>query len=187
MHSKSHNIEIIIKQMKVIEELFKSLLNRYQNNLEKLMNGIEFVFDYVYLLHHKYHKINPNHGGSNIDSPDLIKNKKATINPIIVKDNKYFQYAVIVALSHEEVKKDPQKITKIKFIINKYNWEGINFPSEKDDLKKFEKNNLAIAINVLYAEKEKIYPAYVSKHNSNCENKLFFLIIANGEGWCYII
>ena len=30
-------------------------------------------------------------------------------------------------------KKDPQRITKIKTFINKYNWEGINFPSEKDD------------------------------------------------------
>ena len=95
--------------MKVIEELFKSLLNRYQNNFEKLMNGIEFVFDYVHLLHHKYHKINPNHGGSYIDSPDLIKNKKATINPIIVKDYKCFQYAVTVALNHEETTKENNK------------------------------------------------------------------------------
>ena len=31
----------------------------------------------------------------------------------------------------------------------------------------FEKNNQKIALNVLYARKEKIYPAYVSKHNSN--------------------
>ena len=52
-------------------------------------------------------------------------------------------------------------MTKIKPFINKYNWEGINFPSEKDDWKKFEENNLTIAVNVLYAKKEKIYPAHV--------------------------
>ena len=67
------------------------------------------------------------------------------------------------------MKKDPQQITKIKPFINKYNWEGINYPSEKDDWKKIEKNNIAIALNVLYAKKEKIYPAYVSKHNLNRE------------------
>ena len=33
----------------------------------------------------------------------------------------------------------------------------------------FEKNNVAIANNVLYAKKEKIYPAYVSRHNINRE------------------
>ena len=55
------------------------------------------------------------------------------------------------------MKKDPERITKIKPFINKYNWEGINFPSEKDDQKKFEKNNVTIALNVLYAKKEKRY------------------------------
>ena len=35
----------------VIEELFKLLQNRYQNNFEDLMKGIEFVFDYVHFLY----------------------------------------------------------------------------------------------------------------------------------------
>ena len=55
---------------KVIEELFESLLKRYQNNLEKSMKDSKFVFDYVHLFCYKCHKINPNHGGSYIDSPD---------------------------------------------------------------------------------------------------------------------
>ena len=52
------------------------------------MKGSQFVFDYVHLLHYKCHKINLDHGGSYIDSPDWIKNKKATINPINKKDKK---------------------------------------------------------------------------------------------------
>ena len=60
-------------------------------------------------------------------------------------------------------------MTKIKSFINKYNWKRITFPSEKDDWKKIEKNNVTIGLNVFYAKKEKIYPAYVSKHNSNRE------------------
>ena len=63
-------------------------------------------------------------------------------------------------------KKDPQRITKIKPFINKYNREGINLPSGKDNWKKFEKDNVALALNVLYAKKEKIYPAHVSKLRS---------------------
>ena len=61
------------------------------------MKGCEFVFDCVHLLYYNCHKINPNRGGSYIDCPDCIKNKKATINPINKKDNKCFQYAVTVA------------------------------------------------------------------------------------------
>ena len=57
--------------------------------------------------------------GSYTNSPDWIKNKKVTKNPINKKDNKCFQYAITVALNHEEIKKDSQRITKIKpFKIN---------------------------------------------------------------------
>ena len=71
MHSKSHNIEIMMndKADEIIEECFDSLKNRYQSNLE-LMKDIEFVFDYVQLLYYKCHKINPSRGRSYIDSPD---------------------------------------------------------------------------------------------------------------------
>ena len=53
----------------IIKELFDSFKSRYQNNLES-MKGREFLFDYVHLLYHKCHKIDPDHGGSCIDSPD---------------------------------------------------------------------------------------------------------------------
>ena len=67
------------------------------------MKGSKFVFDYVQLLYYKCHRINPNCGGSYIDSSGWIKNKKATINPINKKDNKCFQYAVTVASNHKEI------------------------------------------------------------------------------------
>ena len=69
-------------------------------------------------------------------------------------------------------KKDPQGTIKIKPFINEYNWEGMKYPSEKDDWTKFEKNNVTIALNVLYAKKEKMYPPYVWKHNSNREKQV---------------
>ena len=83
------------------------------------------------------HKINPNSDGSYIDSPERKKNKK---KQQILSVKKIFQYTVTVTLNYKETKKDPQRVTKIKPFINKYNWEGINFPSEKDDWKKIEKN-----------------------------------------------
>ena len=84
MHSESTNIEIMINDEadEVIKELFDSLKNRYQNNLES-MKGSEFVLDYVLLLYCKCHKINPNRGGSYTDSPDRIKNK--------ISNNKSYQ------------------------------------------------------------------------------------------------
>ena len=68
------------------------------------MKGSEFLFDYVHSMHYKCLKTNLNRGVSYVDSPDWIKNKKATINPINKKDNKSFQYAVTVALNYEKIK-----------------------------------------------------------------------------------
>ena len=65
------------------------------------MKNSEFVFDYVHLLYYKCHKINQNRGGSYEDSPNWMKHKKPTINPINKKDNKCFQYAVTVTLYYE--------------------------------------------------------------------------------------
>ena len=47
-------------------------------------------------------KINPNRSGSYIDSPDLMKNKNATVNSINKKDNKCFKFAATVALNYGE-------------------------------------------------------------------------------------
>ena len=58
------------------------------------MKGSEFVFDYVHLLYHECHKIQLNDDGSYIDSPDWIKNKNTTINPINKNDKKCFQYPI---------------------------------------------------------------------------------------------
>ena len=43
-----------------------------------------------------------------------MKDKKATINPINKTDNKFFHYAVAVALNHEQIEKRPERITKNK-------------------------------------------------------------------------
>ena len=59
MHSKSDNIKIMIRDVtdKIIEKLFNSLRNGYQNNLQ-WMKGSEFVFDYVHLFYLNCYKIN---------------------------------------------------------------------------------------------------------------------------------
>ena len=100
MHSKRDNIEIMMnyKADEIIEELFDSLKNICQNNLQS-MKVSEFVLNYVKLLYYKCHKIYPHCCGSYIDSPDWIENKTATILSI----KKCSQYTVTVALNHEEI------------------------------------------------------------------------------------
>ena len=68
-----------------------------------------FISDCVYLLYQKCHKINPNRGGSQTDSFNWIINKKAMIN-LINCDDKCFQSAVTISLSHEEIENTKKNI-----------------------------------------------------------------------------
>ena len=83
MHTKSHNIEIMMgnETDEIIEKLFESLLQNYQKDLEESMRGSGFVFDSIDLLYYHLQKIGLKKGGSYIDSPEWLKNKKARINP----------------------------------------------------------------------------------------------------------
>ena len=128
MPSKSDSLEIMMvgETDEIIEEPFKSLLQRYQEGLEESMKGSKFTFDSVNSSYYKLHKISLNTGGSYIDSSEWLKNKKVTINPKN-NDNKCFQYALTVASNYQSIKKDPQRISKIKPFIDQYNWKEINF------------------------------------------------------------
>ena len=85
------------------------------------MRGSEFIFDGVDVLYYDLNKVSLNRGKSYTESPEWLKNKKATINPKN-NDNRCFQYALNVALNHEQIKKDPQRTSKIKPFIDQYNW-----------------------------------------------------------------
>ena len=66
--------------VEIIEELYKSLLQRYREGLEESMRGSEFIFDRVDALYYNLNKIILSRGGSYIDSPEWLKNKKSAIN-----------------------------------------------------------------------------------------------------------
>ena len=167
MHTKSTDIEIMIgnKTDEFIKELLTSLLQRYQERLEKKIRGSELVFDRVDFLH--LHKISLDRGGSYIDFPEQLKNKKTTIN-LENNDEKCFQYALTVALTHQNIKNNPERISKIKCFINQYNWKEINVSLHKKDWKMFELNNKSIAFNVLYIphNAKEIRHTYKSKYIS---------------------
>ena len=92
--------------------------------------------------------------------------KRATINPENKKDDNCFQYALTVALNHQNIENNAQRISNIKPFISQQQWKVIDFPSHSKDWKKFEQNNKTIALNVLfvsYSTKE-IRLAYKSKN-----------------------
>ena len=113
MHTKSINEEFMkgSDTDEIIKELFKSLLQRYQENLQEKMKGSDFAFDGVNYLYYDLNKISISKGGSYIDFPKWLKDKKSTINlieeynwkdtdfPSTSKDWKKFELNTEVALN----------------------------------------------------------------------------------------
>ena len=111
MHTRSYNIEITIGDDNddIIEELFKSFIQKYEENLQNKMRGLDFEFDGVNFLYYDFNEISLNRGGSYIDSPKWLKDKKSTINPKN-NDDKCFQYAVTLTRNLHKINRDPQRI-----------------------------------------------------------------------------
>ena len=122
----------------IIINFLKSFLNNYQKEEQVMRGTSNFVFESVELLDYKLHKIKLQRGGSYIKSPKWIRDKSATINPKNKRDSNCFQYAVSIALDHQDKGHDPQIISKIKPFIGKYNWRSRDFPSGPKDWKMFE-------------------------------------------------
>ena len=115
MHTKIDNTEIVLgsEADEIIKKLFECLLQKYQEWLEDKMRGSQFVFDSIDLLHYNLHKISLNRVGSYTEFPIWLKTKQATINSKN-NDDKCFRYAVTTALNYQNIRRDPQEISKIK-------------------------------------------------------------------------
>ena len=188
MYTRSFNEEIMegSDTDEVIKSLFESFLKIYDLNLQDKMKGSDFAFDCVDSLYYDFNKTSINRGGSYIDSPQWLKNKKSTINPKN-NDDKCFQYAVTLALNLNRIDNHLERIYKIKPFIDQYNWKYIDFLAMGKDWKKIESNN-EIALNILYVphNTKKINIAYKSKHNLTREKQAILLMISNGEKWHYL-
>ena len=188
MHTRSDNEEFMNGDGidEIIKGLFESLLQKYEENIQNKMRGSDFEFDGVNLLYYDFNKISLNRGGSYIDSPKWLKDKKSTINPKN-NDDKCFQHAVTLALNLNNIDNHRERISKIKPFIDQYNWKEIDFPATSKDWRKLELNN-EIALNILYVphNTKKIQVDYKSKHNLTCDKQVILLMVTDGEKWHYL-
>ena len=168
MYARSNNAEFMngSETEEIIESLCRSLLQKYNDDLQEKMKGSDFVFNGINYFYYEFIRVSISKGGSYIDSPKWLKDKKSTVNQKN-NDNKCFQYATTLALNFNKIDKNPQRISRIKPFIENYNWNDINFPAAEKDWNRFEVDNKNVALNILYVpfKTKKIEIAYKSKYN----------------------
>ena len=111
MHTRSNAAEFMSgsETEEIIESLYRSLLQKYQDNLNEKMRGSDFIFNGINYLFYDFNRVSISKGGSYTESPKWFKDKKSTINQ---KNNDYkcFQYATTLALNFNKINNDPQRI-----------------------------------------------------------------------------
>ena len=168
VYSASNNMEIFIGNDtdEVIDRLFDTILKRFQEAREtSFERESKFIFENVDLLYYYFHKIDMKRSGSYMKTPEWLQNKKATINPKSINDNDCFQYSIPLALDHEDIGRDPHRISKIIPFINKYNWKGTKFPAESKDWKNL--NKIMRQLNSIYFVYLTTRKKYVVRTNQN--------------------
>ena len=94
-------------------------------------------------------------------------------------NNNNFQNILDDALNDQTIEKHPERISKLKPFINKYNWKGINFPAGSKEWQKSERKNDRVALNILYVKHnaKKISVIYKSNYNNKRKKQVILVMI----------
>ena len=159
---KTKNKKLYIEDNKV--EYYQKACSKLMNNVELLeLRGSGWHFQRINSLTMKQSRYILTNGGSYIDLPKWIKDKKAIIN-IKNTDEKCFLWALIAHF--HPVNKNAQRVLKYTEFENEFDFNGINFPIKKTDIPKIEKR-FNILVNVLtYIDDNKIDRYYISKQKN---------------------
>ena len=125
----------------------------------------------------------PLNGSSYMELPTELRNPKKGLINIKNKDDECFRWCHVRRLNPQE--KDPQRTKKEdKKMINKLNYDGIDFPLSQKHYNKVEKQN-SIRINVFGYENGQPFPIHISKETF--EDQMNLLLITKDEKKHYVL
>ena len=105
----------------------------------------------------------------NLSELNSLRWLRGKIEAITNNDNS-LKNALDDAWNYQTIKTNPERISKLKPYINKYNWEGIEFPLGPKGWIKFERNNKTL--HLMYNNKRK--------------KQVILLMITNGKKSHYL-
>ena len=93
-------------------------------------------------------------------------------------------YAIGIAFYHNELGKNPGRISKKLDIYSSFNWHNIDFPASYEDHTTFERLNRDVALDILYVSlnEQNICPEYISNRNFDKIDQVVLLKISDREG-----
>ncbi|KAL4090133.1 hypothetical protein QTP88_025032 [Uroleucon formosanum] len=139
------------------------------------------------------YKYTPMRSSSYIKLPAFIDGKRATINPQN-SDQQCFKWAILAR--HVSVQSKYRVGESYRRHENKYNFDGISFPTPLSDVRKFENNNPSVSVNVYGLDKKfqppkkhptyEVYPLRVSDNEKVVHFDLLLVSDDSGSHFVYI-
>ncbi|XP_025192669.1 uncharacterized protein LOC112592729, partial [Melanaphis sacchari] len=172
----------------IVEEAFAKLM---REETEYSGKGSGFTFQCIDGLLLGVYKYTPMGGSSYIELPAFIDRKRATINPQNV-DQQCFMWAILA----RHVTTDKYKYCvgeNYKKHLDKYNFDGLTFPTPLHQVNIFERNNPNVSVNVYGLDKQfqppkfpeyKIFPLKVVHEEK--PDHFDLLLISNEDNSHYI-
>jgi hypothetical protein len=178
---RTRTIQVLNEDDIVMDNIFTKLT---ENIAAYQREGSGLKFDGVSLCQINISKYAPLRGSSYIDLPVGIKRKQCCIN-VKNKDNECFKWAVLSALHPVDRTSHPDRVSKYQEHCDKYDWTGIKYPTELNNIQLFERLN-NISINVFGESNTNIYPLYITKYRY--ERSIDLLLISNNtiSHYCWI-
>ena len=123
-------------------------------------------------------------GSSYIATPDEISNANCGLVNIRNDDQKCFQWCLLYHQS--EKTKHSARITALKKITDKYNYEYVNFPASAEDIQTFENNNVETSVNVFSFYNDYIEIDIIRRSSSRGSDRINLLIISENDNEHYV-
>ena len=98
-------------------------------------------------------------------------------------------YAIGIVLYHNELGKNPGRISKKLDIYSTFNWQNIDFPASYEDYATFERLNSDVALNILYVpfNEQNVCPDQISNRNFDKIDQVILLKVNDGKGkWHFL-
>ena len=181
-----HSDVVTITQGDDIGEIYDKMVAEILEKIEEFQNmGSGWQFEQVLSFDINTNPYIPLEGSSYIEVPKELAGKHAIINVKNVKDNECFKWAITSAIF--TVKKDPQRLRKVKPNAVRLNWIGIDFPTPISQIATFERNN-PYSINVYQwngKNTERVRSSEVHAIDKQCIN-LMLLTKGSNTHYCWI-
>ena len=148
-------------------------------------HGSGWVLERIMLAYVNVARYQPLRGGTFLELPTKLKNKKAIIN-VQNRDNECLKWALRATLFSLKDGKDAQSPSKYP-VADGINYTGIDFPTPVKQIEKLEAQNRTLAINVFGWENDTVIVHRISKKETNVGRiNLMLIEKCKKQHYCFV-